>query len=100
MQAPASGTPERKALNSSIEGVLYFVVHASRLGWASSVAEIMPSALRLMLAVQEDSDKDLAQVPLFACVRCSGLEEGGGGAPGMFLNRTSTRSTGPLVSLV
>jgi hypothetical protein len=70
VQAPPAGTPERKTLNGGVEGVLYYFVHAMRLGWSSSVSEMMPQALRLMFAVQEDGDKELSQV----CTRTHILE--------------------------
>jgi proteasome activator subunit 4 len=60
--APATGTPENKALMSRIEGVVYYYIHATRLGFGTSVVETSVGALLLMLAIQEDSDRELAQV--------------------------------------
>lgn len=60
--APAAGTSENKKLLARVEGVVYFYIHASRLGWGSSVVETAEGALLLMLALQEDSDRELAQV--------------------------------------
>mmetsp|Transcript_39346 Transcript_39346/g.93061 ORF Transcript_39346/g.93061 Transcript_39346/m.93061 type:complete len:1826 (-) Transcript_39346:1138-6615(-) len=53
---------EAVALRNHIEGVLYFFIHSSRLGQSSSCAGLLQSALPLMLAVQEDSDREFAQV--------------------------------------
>jgi len=50
------------ALRNRVEGVLYFFIHSSRLGQATSGAALLRAALPLMLAVQEDADREFAQV--------------------------------------
>ena len=80
---PAEGTPERLSLKNQIEGALYVFCHSSLLGHTTSIGPLMTAGFPVMLAVQEDSDKEFAQVcaptrPQFvpcSCVRvcCASL---------------------------
>ena len=59
----APKTSRRLTLHcTSFEGMVFYYIHAMRLGWGTSVVETSPGALRLMLALQEDGDRELAQV--------------------------------------
>lgn len=49
-------------LKEEIEGVLYFFIHGCRLGRLSSTAPFVSTALPLMLAIYEDSDREFAQL--------------------------------------
>ena len=69
---PAEGTPERLALKNQIEGALYVFCHSSLLGHTTSIGPLLTSGFPIILAVQEDSDKEFAQVftqckPPFTC---------------------------------
>jgi len=59
---PAEGSPERLALKNQIEGALYVFCHGSLLGHTTSVAPLLKAGLPLILAVQEDADREFAQV--------------------------------------
>lgn len=59
---PAEGTPERLALKNQIEGALYVFCHSSLLGHTTSMAPLLKHGFPVMLAVQEDSDKEFAQI--------------------------------------
>ena len=59
---PAEGTPERLALKYQIEGVLYVFCHSLLLGQMTSIAPLINDGCPLMLAVQEDADREFAQV--------------------------------------
>lgn len=61
---PTEGTPERLALKNKIEGALYVFCHSSLLGHTTSITPLLKSGFPVMLAVQEDSDKEFAQVSL------------------------------------
>mmetsp|Transcript_51328 Transcript_51328/g.104443 ORF Transcript_51328/g.104443 Transcript_51328/m.104443 type:complete len:1824 (-) Transcript_51328:572-6043(-) len=63
---PEVGSPAAVALKNHIEGVLYFFIHASRLGQASSTSAFLRSVVPLMLAVQEDADREFAHVGTIA----------------------------------
>lgn len=67
---PAEGTTERLALKNQIEGALYVFCHASLLGHTTSIGPLLTAGFPVMLAVQEDSDKEFAQVCL--CAPASG----------------------------
>ena len=56
------GESIRKTLKDEIEGVLYYFIHASRVGHSSSTAPYAAEALPLLLAVHEDGDREFAQV--------------------------------------
>lgn len=59
---PTEGTPERLALKNKIEGALYVFCHSSLLGHTTSITPLLKSGFPVMLAVQEDSDKEFAQI--------------------------------------
>lgn len=61
---PTEGTPERLALKNQIEGALYVFCHSSLLGHTTSITPLLKAGFPVMLAVQEDSDKEFAQVSL------------------------------------
>jgi hypothetical protein len=76
---PAEGTPERLSLKNQIEGALYVFCHSSLLGHATSIGPLMTAGFPVMLAVQEDSDKEFAQVCVLTpscscmCICCASL---------------------------
>ena len=59
---PAEGTPERLALKNRIEGTLYVFCHSLLLGHTTSIMPLLKSGFPLMLALQEDADREFAQV--------------------------------------
>ena len=61
-----AGTPGGLELKGKIEGVLYFFIHALRLGHARAVGSVLPAALPLMLTTQDASDREFAHIGLVA----------------------------------
>lgn len=62
---PAEGSKERLALKNRIEGCLYVFCHGLRLGHTTSCAPLLRAGFPVMLALQEDADREFAQVSLF-----------------------------------
>ena len=59
---PTEGSPERLALKNQIEGVLYVFCHGLLLGHITSLEPLLKFGFPVMLAVQEDSDREFAHV--------------------------------------
>ena len=67
---PAEGSKERLALKNRIEGCLYVFCHGLRLGHITSVASLLKAGFPVMLALQEDADREFAQVSCVAVSSC------------------------------
>jgi hypothetical protein len=61
-QTASGGNTCPKLLKEEVEGVLYYFIHASRLGKTSSAGPFVSEAMGLLLAVHEDGDREFAQV--------------------------------------
>ena len=60
--------PERKAILHEIEGVLYFFVHAVRVGQGRCCVSLLAEALPLLLAAKDDIDKEFIAVCIYMCI--------------------------------